>query len=67
MGVGGEGEEASNLPEQNRPGSPVCQKGEVETGRESAGVPPLDTTLPLVLPVWVTWGAQEGGPEIVLN
>jgi len=45
--VGGEGEEASNLPEQSRPDSQVCQKGEVETSRESA----MSLALALVLPV----------------
>ena len=57
---GGEDKEASNLSEQNCLDSLVCQKGEVETRRDSPGVHRLGTSL--VLPVQVTQGAQEGGP-----
>lgn len=58
--VEGKGEEASNLPEQNCLNFAVCQNGDVETNRESAGASLFGTSL--VLSVQAAYGAQEGSP-----
>lgn len=56
----GEGEEASNLPEQNCLNSSDCQNGDTETNRESAGASLFGMSL--VLSVQAAYGAQECSP-----
>lgn len=57
MGVEGEGEEASHLPEQNRLNSSICLNGDMETNREGAGASLF--VMSLVLSVQAIYGAQE--------
>lgn len=60
MDVEEEGEEASNLPEQNCLNSSVCQKGDMEINRVSARASLFDVSL--VLPVQAAYEAQECSP-----